>query len=291
MHTNHSGDAYASPRGRLREALMHVGEKGHIPEADLSAAVRTALRELAVDVLGERSRVELVTVGEGDHPWGRSVGLRLADYDAGLPELLWCAGESDLPPEVQEKCPSLSQEEWEAGLLVAKLVLTVLASEPGPVSGSVGSVPGPVPDDGAERRLHASRPARSISTERFYRALAAIAEGNDLHPDDITAQLRTTLLDFASETPDNKDAVQHIAVQHIAVRHTEQPWQGARLCLGRSGFAFTQVLLSAEGCSVPSCVRDAFPDLTQDEWNAVIQVTGLVLLAFEADPVSVRDSP
>ncbi|MEU6325758.1 hypothetical protein ABZ851_00415 [Streptomyces sp. NPDC047049] len=262
-----------SPRGRLREALLGIGERGDVSEADLGDAVTGALRELGRDVLGERSRVGLVTVGAEDDSRGRRVGLRLADHDTGLPDLLWYADESGLPSEVRESCPTLSQEEWEAGLLVAKLVLTVLESEPGPVPG-----PGtePVPADVARCRPHAPRPARSIPRERCCRALAAMAERRDPHPAELTARLRTTLLEFASETPDNKEAV-----QHIAVRSAEPSCQGARWRLGGSGFAFTQVLLSAEGWAVPSCVRGEFPDVTQEEWTAVIQVTALVLLAFE----------
>ncbi|WP_336054139.1 hypothetical protein [Streptomyces sp. CA2R101] len=267
----------ASPRGRLREALLGIGEWGDVPEADLGDAVTGALRELGRDVLGERSRVGLVTVGTEDDSRGRRVGLRLADHDAGLPDLLWYADESGLPSEVRESCPTLSQEEWEAGLLVAKLVLTVLESEPGPVPGPVPG-PGfePVPADVARCRPHTPRPARSRPRERCCRALAALAERRDPHPAELTAHLRTTLLEFASETPDNKEAV-----QHIAVRSAEPSWQGARWCLGRSGCGFTQVLLSAEGWAVPSGVRGEFPDVTQEEWTAVIQVTALVLLAFE----------
>ncbi|MFE0189343.1 hypothetical protein [Streptomyces sp. NPDC058989] len=37
---------------------------------------------------------------------------------------------------------------------------------------------------------------------------------------------------------------------------------------------------------VPSCVLEEFPDLTQDEWDAVLQVTGLTLLAFEGESAS-----
>lgn len=56
------------------------------------------------------------------------------------------------------------------------------------------------------------------------------------------------------------------------------------MCLSCSGFACAQVLLSTDGCPVPSCVLEEFPDLPQDEWDAVIRVTGLTLLAFEAGP-------
>ncbi|PBC82016.1 hypothetical protein SAMN05216511_5317 [Streptomyces sp. KS_16] len=97
----------SSPRGRLREALLCVGERGDVDEACLSTAVTTALRELASEALGERSCVELVTVGAEGHPWGRSLGLRLADYDVELPDVLLYADQSDLPPQVQESCPTL----------------------------------------------------------------------------------------------------------------------------------------------------------------------------------------
>ncbi|MEE6268188.1 hypothetical protein V2E29_21435 [Streptomyces diastatochromogenes] len=258
----------SSPRGRLRDALLCVGERGDLDEADLSAAVAAALRELASEALDERSRVDLVTVGAEDHPWGRSLGLRLADYDVELSDVLLYADESHLPSQVRESCPTLNQEEWEAVLLVSKLVFTGLQSEPEPVR-----------DDAGRHQQVTPRPPRSVARERFCLALAAISERPDLHQDELTAQLRTALLNFASETPDNKEAA-----QRIAVLHSGEPRQGPRLCLSRSGVAFAEVVLSADGSPVPSCLREEFPDLTQDEWNAVIQVTGLTLMAFETEP-------
>lgn len=257
----------SSARRRLRDALWHVGERGGVPEAALSAAVVTTLRDMASEVLGERSRVELVALGAEDHSWGRSLGLRLADYDVGLPDLLLCADRSGLPRQVQASCPTLSQDEREAVLLVSKLILMSLESEPETASDGAGHHP--------ERT---SRPDRSVARERFCLALAAISERADLHQDQLTADLRTTLLEFASETPDNNDAA-----QRISVLHTERLQQGRRLCLGRSGFSFAHVVLSAAGCPVPSCVLEGFPDLTQDEWDAAAQVTGLTLLAFEGE--------
>ncbi|ARF54991.1 hypothetical protein [Streptomyces gilvosporeus] len=257
-----------SLRGRLRDALLHVGGRGDVNEVDLGAAVTIALRELASEVLGERSRVELVTVGAAHHPWGRSLGLRLADYDVELPDVLLSADQSDLPPQVQESCPTVSQEEWEAVLLVSKLVLTGLQSEPEPGRDDAGHPPRVTP-----------RPPRSVAREQFCQALAALSERADLRQDELTGKLRTALLNFASETPDNKDAA-----QRIAVRHTGKPRQGPRLCLSRSGSALAKVVLSADGCPVPSRVLEEFPDLTQDEWNAVLHVTGLTLMAFEAEP-------
>ncbi|MFJ5953327.1 hypothetical protein [Streptomyces noursei] len=258
----------SSPRGRLRDALLRVGEGGDVDEADLGSAVATALRELASETLGERSRVDLVTVGAEDHPWGRSLGLRLADYDVGLWDVLWHADESDLPPQVQESCPTLNQEEWQAVLLVSKLIFTGLQSESEPVHADAG-----------RHQRATPRPPRSAARERFCLALAAISDRPDLHQDELTAQLRAALLDFASETPDNKEAA-----QRIAVLHTGEPWKGPRLCLSRSGLALAKVALSADGCPVPSRVWQELPDLTHDEWNAVVHVVGLTLMAFEADP-------
>ncbi|MEU3992598.1 hypothetical protein AB0F24_30295 [Streptomyces platensis] len=258
----------SSPRGRLRDALLRVGERGDVNEADLRAAVTTALRELASEALGERSRVDLVTVGAEDHPWGRSLGLRLADHDVELPHVLLHADRSPLPPQVQESCPTLRQEEWETVLLVSKLLLMALQSEPEPVRDGAAHPPQSTP-----------RPPRSVSREQFCQALTAIPDRPDLHPDELTAQLRTALLNFASETPDNKETA-----HRIAVLHTGEPQQGRRLCLSRSGLAFAKAVLSTAGCPVPHCVLEEFPDLTQDEWNAVIQVTGLTFTAFEAEP-------
>ncbi|MDX6312696.1 MAG: hypothetical protein QOF44_2160, partial [Streptomyces sp.] len=78
-----------SPRSRLRDALLLIGAGGQLPEAELASRVRTALRDLADEVLGDSSRVELVTVGGDAHSWGWNLGIRLTDYDVRLPELLW----------------------------------------------------------------------------------------------------------------------------------------------------------------------------------------------------------
>lgn len=239
----------------------------HAPEADLRSAVETALCELAEETLGKHSCVGLVTVGSEEGNRGRSVGLRVAEYDVALPDLLWRADGSDLPPQVWENCPTLIQEEWESVLRVSTLILMAIASEPAPVRG-----------DSAQHPEHLPRPARAVAAELFCQSLTAIAECADLHPQKGTAHLRTTLLDFASATPGSQEAA-----QHIAVLPTERPPHAAAVCLSRSVYSLAQVLLSADGSPIPDSVLDAFPDLNQEEWKAAIQATGLVLLPFEAE--------
>lgn len=262
--------AVVGPRRRLREALLRIGGDLHAPEEHIGAEVRAALCELAAKTLGGRSCAGLVTVGGADDRAGRSLGLRLADYDVGLPEVLLRADESDLPPQVRESCPALVQEEWEAVLLLSKLVLLGLEPEAGRRA-----------DEARPHLWDAAGPARSVAAGRLCRALTAVAEHPGLHQDELTAQLRAALLDFGSRTPDNLDAV-----RHLAVLRGGQPGRRARLVLGRSGHACAQVLFAAEGSPVPSGVRTMFPDLRQAEWTAVLQVTGLTLRAFEAEPAA-----
>ena len=209
------------PRRRLREALLRIGGDLHAPEEHIGAEVRAALCELAAKTLGGRSCAGLVTVGGADDRAGRSLGLRLADYDVGLPEVLLRADESDLPPQVRESCPALVQEEWEAVLLLSKLVLLGLESEAGRRA-----------DEARPHLWDAAGPARSVAAGRLCRALTAVAEHPGLHQDELTAQLRAALLDFGSRTPDNLDAV-----RHLAVLRGGQPGRRARLVLGRSGHA------------------------------------------------------
>ncbi|MFC5252140.1 hypothetical protein [Streptomyces nigrescens] len=264
-----------SPRARLRHALLRIGAGRHAPEADLRTDLECALSELAEEMLGERSRVGSVTLGSADHTWGRNLGLRLADHDVGLPNLLWRADGSALPTRVRETHPALCQDEWEAALLVGKLILIVLESEP-----DLDPAPEPVRDKAVPHPQRLPRPARAPGRESFCRSLTALAEhGNP--QDELTARLRTTLLAFASETPDNQEAA-----HHIAVLSTAPPQPAIRLCLSRSGLSLGQVLLSADGCPVPGSVLEEFPDLNQDEWNAVMHVTGLVLSAFETEPAN-----
>lgn len=148
--------AVVGPRRRLREALLRIGGDLHAPEEHIGAEVRAALCELAARTRGGRSCAGLVTVGGADDRAGRSLGLRLADYDVGLPEVLLRADESGLPPQVRESCPALVQEEWEAALLLSSSSSWDSSrrpggepTRPGRTCGTRRVPPGPWPPDGS----------------------------------------------------------------------------------------------------------------------------------------------
>jgi hypothetical protein len=94
----------------------------------------------------------------------------------------------------------------------------------------------------------------------------------------LTHRLRRALLDFGSETDDNTAAVEKIDVGVLEKSAGSGGW-GLRLAT--RALALSTIINSAEGSPVPEQVRVDHPDLTQDDWDAVLRVACLLLLALE----------
>jgi hypothetical protein len=120
---------------------------------------------------------------------------------------------------------------------------------------------------------------REATKARLREALISIPQG--LSPDDsqaVTRTLRQAFLDFGSETDDNVAAVDKIAVGHFKESAGRDGW-GLRLAT--SVLPLSTIINSAEGSPVPDQVRAAHPEVTQDEWDAVLRVACLAFLSFE----------
>ena len=121
-----------------------------------------------------------------------------------------------------------------------------------------------------------------MSTRKaFLRSLVKIVgeSGKPLSARRATQVLRKALLDFASETEDNRSCAAEIAVS--TVRGQERCATG--LTLQRHGRLVSQVLNDAEGTPVPGAVRKRQAGITQREWDAVLRLATLVFVALERE--------
>jgi hypothetical protein len=94
-----------------------------------------------------------------------------------------------------------------------------------------------------------------------------------------TAQLRRALLEFGSDTADNLDAITRVEIGMFPST-AERKSEGMRLAATPVGLS--NVLNAAEGCPLPPQLREEFPDLSQQDWDAVLRVACLVFLSLEA---------
>ncbi len=94
------------------------------------------------------------------------------------------------------------------------------------------------------------------------------------------AKFEKTLLDFASETPCNKNCV-----EQVEVRFDENGYdQGDHpaLVLKNKNISVSEVLNAID--SIPPEVLAAFPDLTKNEWDAIVRIHVLTMMATEGEP-------
>ena len=90
---------------------------------------------------------------------------------------------------------------------------------------------------------------------------------------------RRALLDFGSETDDNRACATEITVS--TVRDGGRRVSG--LALKRQRKLVSQILNDAEGTPVPARVRRRHAGITQQEWDAVLRLATLVFISLERD--------
>ena len=91
-------------------------------------------------------------------------------------------------------------------------------------------------------------------------------------------RFRAAFSSLGSETDDNTQALAGIRVSEFA----SDSFAFGGLQLARLGAPLSDVLNCAEGCSIPSQVQQCYPDMKQSEWDAVLRVATMTLLAFES---------
>ena len=96
---------------------------------------------------------------------------------------------------------------------------------------------------------------------------------------DLTGRFRQALLTFSSQSDENVACAKELDVGAFSpIDGTVEA--GVRVhSLGR---LVSNVLWNAEGCPVPIQLKEAIPEITQQQWDASLRFATLLLTAFES---------
>lgn len=104
------------------------------------------------------------------------------------------------------------------------------------------------------------------------------ASETDPDPGRYTERFRRALLEFGSDTDDNRAAVHRVDVGDL---QDCRPAFLRGLRIVGSGHSISGILNSLEGEDIPDATRKACPDLAQDDFDAALRIAVLCLSAFD----------
>jgi hypothetical protein len=124
-----------------------------------------------------------------------------------------------------------------------------------------------------------------VTTTNAHQFVQAILAACNAGHDDVafeaaTASIRRALVAFGSETPDNLACAAQVDFGASAGRGYG-PERTIGLRLAGANVLVSDIMHSAEGSAIPASVRSAFPELTQEAWDAVGRLVTLILLSLE----------
>jgi hypothetical protein len=119
-----------------------------------------------------------------------------------------------------------------------------------------------------------------VSGENFRNKLFEIAcgSGDQASLSDQNNQLMKAFLEFGSETPDNLNCYNHIEYG------LTRDWRSrtvAGLKLKGKELLLSEVMNVVENLELPDEVREEFPELTDNEWDAITRMVTMALIAME----------
>lgn len=96
----------------------------------------------------------------------------------------------------------------------------------------------------------------------------------------LSDDLMRSFLDFGFETPDNLNCYDHIEVGWI---HDRQfgPRSVYGLKLRDETVLVSDIIHLIEDMDLPDSVKDYYPELTENQWSAILRMATMVLLALE----------
>lgn len=116
------------------------------------------------------------------------------------------------------------------------------------------------------------------SGERFLAALVAVA-GEPGSADQLDAAFVRSLLDFGSETDDNTRSTARVGVRELV-----GPGGKRRLglALRHGDIPLADIVNAAEGSALPPSIAEDYPSVSQEDWDAILRLTTLILAAIES---------
>lgn len=118
----------------------------------------------------------------------------------------------------------------------------------------------------------------SASKKQFISALLDTTNLSQAKVLELESRIVEALLDFGSETEDNVNCVDRIGIRKIP-DYNDRCTVG--LALKSNSVLVSDILNHAEGSSVPQEIRERFPKLKQEDWDAVLRLATLVFSALE----------
>lgn len=107
---------------------------------------------------------------------------------------------------------------------------------------------------------------RSTQTQ-LLSVLARLAAG-PFDTEALTGELRKAILEYASETPGNIDCARRVRVDAIGPK--------AGLVLAEQKLLFEEIAHAVEDSSMPEDLKDAYPNMSEDDWSAFTRLTTLI---------------
>jgi hypothetical protein len=112
-----------------------------------------------------------------------------------------------------------------------------------------------------------------VTRERFRRTVLAVMDSREGGPE-IDQEFKDALLAFGSESDGNIACVEHVKVGAVSR-------SGVGFSLRNSDIPIADVLNAAEESVIPDFVKEEFPAITQEDWNAVLRLCTLIFILFE----------
>ena len=103
-------------------------------------------------------------------------------------------------------------------------------------------------------------------------ALRRLADGND-NNELLTKNLHDALLSFGSETPDNLSCVNRIEVGSVG--------NNRGLKLRNQNILLSELAYELENMPMPEQVKEAFPNIIEEDWDAFTRLTTLLYITLE----------
>jgi len=126
----------------------------------------------------------------------------------------------------------------------------------------------------------------------FLQKLFDIANSNHTlsSASDLSSDLMEAMLSYGSETEDNLNCSQHIQFGLCQVNLFNKPESIYGLKVKAKDILLADVLNVVENLGVPSVVKKEFPELTSEEWDAIMRMVTLILTALQYSSVAEKST-